>query len=707
MAPQSDPIYSFDAFILDVRERRLLKNGASISLTPKAFDVLTLLVERAGHLVDKEELLHGVWPDSFVEEANVSRVIHTLRRTLGQTTTGEPFIQTVSKSGYRFTRKVTVVSREDFRPSGQRPSDLNLLERPSRWLAWAAVLFVLVVLLGGGGFLLHTGQTRSMTFDAMVPIRVTASGDVHGPDVSPDGTRVVYIKQSEGMFGLQVMDQATGDVRDLVKPVPGIRYWGIRFNNDGQHVYYVENRNNDNGTLYRLPSTGGDPLKIASNVSGGAKTAPDGKRILFVRVDKKAGTNWLMICDAEGGNERVLTESDTDHVFMSADWSPDGSSITYVLRNNSAGNSTYSIIDKQIESGRERILLGPGERSIIAALWMPDRERLVINAIDETSTLPQIFLRDLRDGTEKRVTNDLGYYYHLSLTADGRSILTQKIEQDRYIWLQRDVGTTEASQITFEKDQHFDAVDWLDSDTLVFDPDFNGSHKRRNLWTLNIGAAKPVPLTEGPDDNTRPRVAPNGGSITYISNKKGDKQLWRMGADASNPLQVTNIPNRIYEHAYSPDGRWIYFQYSTGGEGKLVRMPVEGGEISEVGGREFFDWSLSPDGTKIAYRTLDEPTGKYLIKIRAVDDPLTLETFLVEAYNHLVWSKNGEFLYYVADTDLRKNIYRQPVAGGVSTPVTDFRDAEILNFAESPDGKSLAIIRSTTSFDAVRFDFQR
>lgn len=98
--------YRFKSFRLDVEERRLLQHNTKVMLTPKAFDVLAVLVERSGHLVEKHELLRIVWADSFVEEANIARIIHTLRKALGDDGNGNKFIETVPKKGYRFVTKV-------------------------------------------------------------------------------------------------------------------------------------------------------------------------------------------------------------------------------------------------------------------------------------------------------------------------------------------------------------------------------------------------------------------------------------------------------------------------------------------------------------------------------------------------------------------------------------------------------------------------
>jgi DNA-binding winged helix-turn-helix (wHTH) protein/tetratricopeptide (TPR) repeat protein len=109
MKGENDHFYGFGRFALNVQERRLSDPDHQISLTPKAFDVLALLVGRAGHLVEKEELMSHVWPDSFVEEANVARIVHTLRKKLGDDGNGNSFIETVPTRGYRFVAAVQTI----------------------------------------------------------------------------------------------------------------------------------------------------------------------------------------------------------------------------------------------------------------------------------------------------------------------------------------------------------------------------------------------------------------------------------------------------------------------------------------------------------------------------------------------------------------------------------------------------------------------
>jgi pimeloyl-ACP methyl ester carboxylesterase/DNA-binding winged helix-turn-helix (wHTH) protein len=96
--------YVFGIFRIDVTERVLSSEKGSVPLTPKAFDLLLFLVENSGHVLEKEELMKQVWPDSFVEENNLAQNISTLRKVLGAG--GANFIETVPKRGYRFVADV-------------------------------------------------------------------------------------------------------------------------------------------------------------------------------------------------------------------------------------------------------------------------------------------------------------------------------------------------------------------------------------------------------------------------------------------------------------------------------------------------------------------------------------------------------------------------------------------------------------------------
>src|SRR5688572_32517899 len=113
--------YEFGPYRLDVGQRVLTRTGEAVSLTPKATEILTLLVVNAGQLVGKDELLKKVWPDTFVEESNLTQNIFLLRRILGDERPAPRYIETVVRRGYRFIANVRVIG-------GMEPGDAQ--ERP-------------------------------------------------------------------------------------------------------------------------------------------------------------------------------------------------------------------------------------------------------------------------------------------------------------------------------------------------------------------------------------------------------------------------------------------------------------------------------------------------------------------------------------------------------------------------------------------------
>jgi DNA-binding winged helix-turn-helix (wHTH) protein/TolB-like protein/tetratricopeptide (TPR) repeat protein len=133
MYGQSNHFYEFGAFRLDTQERRLLRNGEPVPLPPKVYDVLLVLVENSGQTIEKETLMKAVWPDIFVEEANLTVNISALRKALGESISEYRYIETVPRRGYRFVPTVTEVKDETAGPLVEEPNPAPLvIEEPDR-----------------------------------------------------------------------------------------------------------------------------------------------------------------------------------------------------------------------------------------------------------------------------------------------------------------------------------------------------------------------------------------------------------------------------------------------------------------------------------------------------------------------------------------------------------------------------------------------
>ena len=126
MSSETSHYYELGPFLLDPARRLLLRGGKPVSLTAKAFDTLLILIENRQRIVEKDELLKGVWPDTFVEEATLAQNIFTIRKTLGENPDGHQYIVTIPKRGYRFVGRVRELQNQDIKVEEKRPPTARL-----------------------------------------------------------------------------------------------------------------------------------------------------------------------------------------------------------------------------------------------------------------------------------------------------------------------------------------------------------------------------------------------------------------------------------------------------------------------------------------------------------------------------------------------------------------------------------------------------
>ena len=117
-------VHEFDSFILDEKERVLLRDGERVPLTPKALELLIVFVRKPGLVLERDELMDIVWPDTFVEESNLAVTISTLRKALGEMPNGGHYIGTLHKRGYRFAAEVKTTTVGPIIPDTRRQQDL-------------------------------------------------------------------------------------------------------------------------------------------------------------------------------------------------------------------------------------------------------------------------------------------------------------------------------------------------------------------------------------------------------------------------------------------------------------------------------------------------------------------------------------------------------------------------------------------------------
>jgi TolB-like protein/DNA-binding winged helix-turn-helix (wHTH) protein/Tfp pilus assembly protein PilF len=204
----TQPMYEFGPFRLDSKSCVLMRAGAVVPLNPKAFDTLRVLVENHGSPVGKNELMKLVWPDTFVEETNLTQQISILRKALGDTPDGCSYIETIPKRGYRFVAALNV----------QAPARKK---RPN-WL----VLTATVLVVGGASVLVFAwlskaGRETNLTTIAVLPfVDMSAAKD---QEYFSDGLTEELIDALARVPGLHVAARTSSsafkgkqqDIRDI------------------------------------------------------------------------------------------------------------------------------------------------------------------------------------------------------------------------------------------------------------------------------------------------------------------------------------------------------------------------------------------------------------------------------------------------------------------------------------------------------------
>jgi DNA-binding winged helix-turn-helix (wHTH) protein/tetratricopeptide (TPR) repeat protein len=157
-APRLKELYEFGPFRVDAEKETLLRAGEAVALTPKTFQILLVLVRHSQELVTKDDLLKTVWPDTFVEEANLSRNIFMLRKALGESPQDHKYILTVPGRGYRLAENVRLVPDQEFSllTASHQKVEVQVTEKRSVNLAIAVAAFLLVATsLGAWRFFRH------------------------------------------------------------------------------------------------------------------------------------------------------------------------------------------------------------------------------------------------------------------------------------------------------------------------------------------------------------------------------------------------------------------------------------------------------------------------------------------------------------------------------------------------------------------------
>ena len=645
-APANGRHYArFGEFEVQFRQRELRANGVKVKLQDKPFQVLVILLEHAGELVNREEFRRRLWPeDTFVDfEHSVNVAVKKLREALGDSAEKPRFIETLPRHGYRFICPVD--AGEDPGPTptpdssavADRRTTLEAVREPptrKRRLVSAAsvVVAALVVALAGWFWSRGSRPAAPEAVATAVPL-TTYFGTQCCPTFSPDGSQVAFAWNGEKEGSSNIYVKVIG-----VEP----------------------------------------PLRLTANPANELSPAwsPDGRWIAFYR-ELPTGKAALMLTSPIPGPERTLMEAYLTPVSWGEEliaWSPDSRWLATVSAEKPGESCTLLLFSPETRE-RRRITSPPGGNWLGDGdpAFSPDGRTLAFsrwNAYEESD----LYLINLSPGLEpaakpRRLPLGIRSAASPAWTADGKSLVFAiHSGGGSTLWQVEVSGTSGPRHLATLGGHAYDPTTSRSGNRLAYAE----VTQYESIWRLEIppsgGKAKPPErFISSTRRDSMPEFSPDGRRIVFISDRSGSEEIWTTDADGRNLVQVTSLGGGTIggEPHWSPDSRRLTFCTNFEGHYEVYVIDAGGGIPQRL---TFSTYSANPswshDGKWIYF---DSP-ARAAVDIYKVPAEGGRAVLVRRGSGAVFWgpreSPDGKFIYGIQDTAGRVSLARVPVAGG-------------------------------------------
>lgn len=692
-------VYEFGEFQLDPDERVLRRRQVPVPLTPKATHILLTLVERRGRIVEKADLMREVWPDTAVEESNLTQNVYTLRRVLSDGDGRCPFIENVPRRGYRFVGPVRVTSGMAVAaPAGHR--------RPMRHaMAWLAAFLGIGFVAGAASWVTSNRSSTPATRQPPTPhlTRITNLGNVVRATLSGDGRSVAYAVTTGSHESLWTRSLHSADARQLVEPAVGTyRRGGGLSPGPGGWLYYTWFRADLAAVgVYRVRQEGGRPERLR-HVWDLPSFDPRGRRFACISTTSMPiGESRLLIYDAAGESPRVVSLRSPPMTFlqMRPAWSPDGSQLA-AWTQDEREPGVRELVIVGVDDGRERVVSRQPLHAVDGMVWLPDGSSLVVAARNAAAAPLRLWLLELASGTMRPLTTDISDYLLAGLTTDGQ-LAAVRVDVARSLWLAPLSDLTRAKQVASDAGEltELESLAWMPDGRVLYTSTESGN---ADIWIYDPATATRRQLTTNPRDDFTPASSSDGRTIVFASDRSGATALWAMSdAGDGSARQLTHGGDS--RPSISPDGT-VVFQRGViqSAPIELWRVPLEGGAATRLAEDVSIRPAVSPDGRMVAYYWLTPQ--RWTLAVIPVGGGQPLQVFPLSSTHcgrTVRWSPDSRSVAYIDCEDGVPNLWRSRLDGSPPTRLTDLRGSHVTTFDWSRDGLQLAWITRSQVSDVV------
>jgi Tol biopolymer transport system component/DNA-binding winged helix-turn-helix (wHTH) protein len=629
----------FGDFELDPERRLLLRAGEPVPLEPKAYELLSLLVQRRPRALSRAQIRDAVWPHTHVSESTLAVVVTGIRQALGDDARRPRFIRTVHGFGYAFSAEALSVAGRPEVPEATRdhgtgsiadaPADVAPDERPgaeaasraplaARWPLVVASAAVLVVLSAGGLWFGARRPTLAEGPPKVVPLTSLPGAELH-PALSPDGSRVAFIWNGPGRdnFDVYVKEIGSGEMgRVTSDPAPD---YHPTWSPDGHHLAFVR-RTEEGATLFLVPAAGGQERRLADlavpdwlyemePVAFWLDWSPDGRYLATTDRPPDAGRWGIVLVSAETGEKRVLT-SEPDRFPR---FSPDGRRLAF-LRGGFYVSEKADLLVLALSSGASPHATADGvvvskDLTVGPIAWLPGGRELIVGA-----------QRVPLDGSAPRPFDLPGRPFRANVESlEDLSIRGARVAfsapEHRLQLFRVPLGVAgpvtpvpfhpstrgEESPAITSDGRRFAFTSWRSGDGHVFVGDVAGPGLRE---------IAPPP---GTAYACSARWSPDGRRLAFDAAIGGQFHVFVAAPDAGTLRRLTSDHTDDARPRWSRDGLWIYFASTRSGELELWKMQADADEgegdsaavrITRDGGMEAEE---SRDGRYLYYAKRKEP----------------------------------------------------------------------------------------------------